>query len=90
MKVEELQKMLAKERIIPHIVCMDGYWLSVQASELHYCTPRTNEGPWITVECMLAGVPHQLEGRVDEYGIAAYIPIEIIVEIINEHGGLSN
>ena len=28
-----------------HVVCADGFTLSVQASDFHYCTPRSKEGP---------------------------------------------
>ena len=36
--------------IRPRIVCADGFSLSVQASNGHYCTPRSNYGPYSRVE----------------------------------------
>lgn len=35
------------------VVCADGFTLSVQASDFHYCTPRSKEGPWTHFEVML-------------------------------------
>jgi hypothetical protein len=35
---------------LPKVVCQDGFSMSVQASETHYCSPRDNIGPWDEVE----------------------------------------
>ncbi len=40
--------------ISPAIECQDGATVSVQASRTHYCTPRTDTGPYSHVE---AGFP---------------------------------
>ena len=32
------------------IICVDGETLSVQGSKTHYCSPRTNEGPYTALE----------------------------------------
>ncbi len=37
-------------KLMPHIVCNDGTTLSVQTSHTHYCTPRTDHGPYSHVE----------------------------------------
>jgi len=36
--------------IRPAIECIDGFMMSVQASSMHYCTPRENQGPYSEVE----------------------------------------
>ena len=35
---------------LPKVVCQDGFSMSVQASETHYCSPRDSIGPWDRVE----------------------------------------
>jgi len=35
---------------LPRVVCKDGFNMSVQASETHYCSPRDSVGPWDEVE----------------------------------------
>jgi len=37
-------------KVRPWIICADGFTFSVQASETHYCRPRTNRGPYSAVE----------------------------------------
>lgn len=73
--------------LAPIVECADGYSLSVQASEYHYCTPRRNSGPYTHVEVWHCGSPEIL----DEYGNGddpyAYVPIEIVAELIDNHGG---
>lgn len=82
----------------PKIHCKDGVSLSVQASEYHYCSPRNNVGPY---ECFEVGfiekdsiqfVPpsswaQYADGEFpsDVYG---YVPIKLIEEFIEEHGGM--
>jgi hypothetical protein len=34
----------------PRVTFADGTSVSIQASSFHYCSPRTNEGPWDEVE----------------------------------------
>lgn len=78
----------------PAIECADGSALSVQASRTHYCLPRTNTSPYTHCEIgfprMVGGMPETLE---DEYGdgdgdIYGYVPIELVVDLINAHGGV--
>ena len=68
--------------------CSDGFSMSVQASENHYCAPRTNQGPYTKVEVWLCGdVPEW-----SEYGSGenpyAFVPIELVAQVIDEHGGI--
>ncbi len=39
-----------RKSAVDAIVCNDGTIISVQASETHYCKPRSNYGPWYLVE----------------------------------------
>lgn len=77
----------------PILICNDGFALSIQASEDHYCTPRNNTGPYTTVEINL------LTGKVDELDqfaedlldpddkVYSYVPISIVERLVISHGG---
>lgn len=79
------------------ITCEDGTVLSVQASEYHYCSPRNDVGPYTHVEvgypsskppqewasCM-DGSDFDIDWDVSVY---AWVPIELVEEYINDHGG---
>ena len=92
--VETIQKMLETPAgIIPVMKCYDGFSMSVQAGEYHYCSPR-NSGPYTSVE---VGFPSERVESLMEYAeqpdnptgsVYAWVPIEVIVDIINEHGGI--
>lgn len=98
--LEKLQKALSKspshtpggllwKHLADPITCKDGSTLSVQASEGHYCTPRSNFGPYTEVEVYNCGeVPEWAEyGNGDDP--YAYIPIELVVEEIDRRGGIA-
>ena len=77
------------------IVCKDGATISVQASEYHYCTPRSNYGPYSCVECGFPSVAPEksLALYAEEVGgmtgsIYPYAPIEAVAEFIDDHGGI--
>lgn len=83
----DIQKYLAQSRVVPHIVCVDGFTFSVQASSGHYCRPRTDDGPWSHVEVM--GTDELLERYSNEDGISDHVPIAVVMLIIHRHGGFS-
>lgn len=75
--------------------CQDGTTLSVQASEGHYCQPRSNEGPYTAVE---VGYPTADPGAEwlehkdnpssgDFKDVYAYVPVEKVRAFIAAHGG---
>lgn len=78
----------------PSIVCNDGFTVSVQASNFHYCTPRDNVGPYIHVEL---GYPSAMPiPEIMEYcespdkpleTVYGYVPVELVQKLIDEHGG---
>lgn len=71
------------------VKCADGTTLSVQASEYLYCTPRANSGPYTHVEVWNVSAPVK-EFDYDEDEPSAYVPIEKVVEFIDNHGGMIN
>ena len=86
----------ASPRFVPSLVCRDGFEMSVQASDVHYCSPRKNKGPWTTFECGFPSKPvpelrewkEELEEDApDEECIFAYVPWSTIMLTIEKHGG---
>ena len=83
--------------IKPRTVCKDGFSMSVQASEFHYCEPRNNAGPYTHLE---VGFPSDYEELLLPYaemymdgedtGIYPRVPAEVVEAIISKHGGLYN
>lgn len=74
--------LLAPDRV----ECKSGLAFSAQASSGHYCTPRTNDGPWVEIEL---GFPNR---RVPEFGesgddVYGWVPVEIVDAVIAANGG---
>jgi hypothetical protein len=71
----------------------DGFTVSVQASEYHYCTPRKNEGPYSDVEC---GFPKELPVAWAKWAetpdttdtVLPYIPLIEVAREFARRGGL--
>lgn len=81
---------LVRERL----VCKDGFAISVQASRYHYCSPRSDIGPYTHVEC---GFPtercEELMPYADDPGdpvesVYPMVPFEVIAALVAKHGGL--
>ena len=49
-----------------YVVCADGFTMSVQASENHYCSPRAN-GAEVIYGRVEIGYPSEHEPEFDEY-----------------------
>lgn len=83
-------------KLRPRIICKDGFSMSVQASQYHYCEPREDldEGDYTEVE---VGLISQEEELLEEYAedhddpittLYCFVPLEVIDEVIAKHGGL--
>jgi hypothetical protein len=84
------------QRQAPRIHCADGFSLSVQASDFHYCVPRDNAGPWAMVEI---GYPSADPELIAEYAedpgaltdtVYSCVPVALVDELIALHGGIAN
>lgn len=84
-------------RVVKEIVCRDGFRMSVQAGPHMYSTPRDWVDHYDEVE---VGYPTQVEVRLMPFidgryefsptdTVYAYVPVDIINQIVEEHGGLS-
>lgn len=81
----------------PRLYCNDGYSVSVQASEFHYCSPRLNGLQ--DYESVELGYPNAEDELINEYAdggddymdtVYGYVPIEIVEKLIKKHGGIRN
>lgn len=83
------------------IRCKDGITLSVQASEYHYCSPRSDTGPYETVEVGYITTEkgnrfpaprdwaEYAEGEKERWAdVFADVPIEKVHAFIEAHGGI--
>lgn len=77
------------------IHCVDGVSLSVQASEYTYCLPQENfldEYTHVEVGFIQQGEdlfdPPELEEYSDGEDVYGYVPVELVVDFINKHGGV--
>lgn len=75
------------------IKCLDGFSLSVQATEGAYCQPRDNFGPWSSVEVGFPSAKPELimsyaeQAEIPTETVYGYVPIELVEELIALHGG---
>ena len=76
--------------IRPAIKCSDGFEVSVQASKTHYSRPRLNYGPYSHVEAGYPSLPVPEWDKWEQDGIYPFIPIEIVDQVLEEHGGIIN
>lgn len=82
-----------KNEIRPRLFCRDGFNMSVQWSNNHYCDHSTK---YNTVEI---GMPSEVEPLFLMYAeeplddpedaIYGFVPVEEVEEVIKKHGGLA-
>lgn len=85
------------ERVVPRLVCKDGFSMSVQASSYHYCSPREdNAFNYMSVE---VGYPTERVEELMEYAedpadplgtVYGWVPVEVVNKVINQHGGIDD
>lgn len=82
------------KRVLREFIGKDGYSVSGQASEFHYCSPRLNGlQDYKSVEL---GFPSMEDELINEYAesmdytetVYGYVPIEIVEKLIEKHGGI--
>ena len=77
------------------VKCVDGFSMSVQASQSNYCMPRIdNAHKYTEVE---AGFPSEYELLLAPYAedkenytttVYPYVPAQVIVDVCAKHGGV--
>ena len=76
------------------VVCVDGFTVSIQASETSYCVPRTNTAD--RYESVELGYPTASDELIMDYAedaarpsdtVYGYVPVSIVNLLIAKHGG---
>ena len=80
--------------LVPHVVCKDGFKMSVQAGQSLYSEPRDVADSYEEAE---VGFPSTEESLLTSYAedeenlcgtVYGYVPCSIIDEVIEKHGGI--
>jgi hypothetical protein len=90
--LQELHPGIWHKENAPLLKCKDGTTASIQASKNHYSTPREDFGPYTEVEvwCVTGAGPDGVtEFDYSEDDPSAYVPIEQVVQFIDNHGGIA-
>jgi|TARA_B100001964_G_C13693092_1_gene362636 hypothetical protein len=78
----------------PHVVCKDGFTMSVQAGQSLYSTPRDVVDSYEEVEI---GFPSEEELLIEDFAednknlcdtVYGYVPYKIVDQVIEKHGGI--
>ena len=79
----------------PHVLCADGFTVSVQAGCGIYSTPNCDADAYTHVEL---GYPSRKEEALLEYAVNsrwptdtvyAYVPVELVDKVLDAHGGIT-
>ena len=82
-------------KVIPHVICEDGFTMSVQVGDRAYSTPREYGAE--SYDCVEIGFPSQEESLIrfwaedhNDYTntVYPYVPINIVEQVIEKHGGI--
>ena len=82
---------------LPHIVCVDGFRMSVQVGDNLYSTPKKVAKRYSKVEI---GYPSEHEPLLEKYvesfyvtpdytdSIYPYVPVKVVDKVLKKHGGI--
>ena len=80
----------------PYVICDDGFGVSIQASDTHYCYPRENGlDHYDKVEL---GFPTDEDEVIMDYAedpedptgtVYGYVPVKIVDDLLKKHGGIT-
>jgi len=97
---DPLMKHMMTSSRLPHIVCTDGFTMSVQVGYSLYSTPKKVAKRYSNVEI---GYPSEHEPLIEEYAecytfeeldidftdtIYPYVPVKIVDKVLKKHGGI--
>ena len=98
---DPLMKHIATSSRLPHIVCEDGFSMSVQVGYSLYSTPKKVAKRYSAVEI---GFPSEPEELIKEYAefapfdedttdytdtVYPYVPVKIVDKVLKKHGGIN-
>jgi hypothetical protein len=81
-----------------NVICADGFKVSIQASEFHYCSPKVS-GLYVIYTSVEVGYPNEDEELIAKwqenprserptYDVYPYVPAEVVSMMIAKHGGM--
>ena len=94
-----MRHMMTSTRL-PHIVCTDGFTMSVQVGYSLYSTPKKVAKRYSAVEI---GYPSEHEPLIEEYAecytseeldidftntVYGYVPVKLVDKVLKKHGGI--
>ena len=99
---DPLMKHMMTSSRLPHIVCVDGFEMSVQVGFSLYSTPKKVAKRYSAVEI---GFPSEYEPLIEEYAetfykddgedvtdytdtVYPYVPVRIVDKVLKKHGGI--
>ena len=97
---DPLMKHIMTSSKLPHIVCTDGFTMSVQVGYSLYSKPKKVAKRYSNVEI---GYPSEHEPLIEEYAecftfeeldidftdtIYPYVPVKIVDKVLKKHGGI--
>ena len=96
---DPLMKHIMTSSRLPHIVCEDGFSMSVQVGYSLYSTPKKVAKRYSAVEI---GFPSEPEELIKEYAeslydedetdytdtVYPYVPVAIVDKVLKKHGGI--
>jgi len=100
---DPLMKHMMTSSRLPHIVCVDGFEMSVQVGFSLYSTPKKVAKRYSAVEI---GFPSDHEPLIEEYAetfykddgedvtdytdtVYPYVPVRIVDKVLKKHGGIN-
>ena len=96
---DPLMKHIMTSSRLPHIVCEDGFTMSVQVGYSLYSTPKKVAKRYSAVE---VGFPSDHEPLIEEYAenffeeepnytgtVYPYVPVAVVDKVLKKHGGIN-
>ena len=98
---DPLMKHMMTSSRLPHIICADGFSMSVQVGYSLYSTPKKIAKRYSAVEI---GYPSEPEELIKEYAefapfdedttdytdtVYPYVPVKIVDKVLKKHGGIN-
>ena len=100
---DPLMKHIMTSSRLPHIVCEDGFTMSVQVGYSLYSTPKKVAKRYSAVE---VGFPSDHEPLIEEYAefipfddedeepdytdtVYPYVPVKVVDKVLKKHGGIN-
>ncbi len=87
---------ITRLEIRPHVLCQDGFIISIQASQGFYCEPQNDTAEYYSkVEL---GFPNQEDELIASYAdnpdkytytVYPYVPVRIVDRLLEKHGGIA-